>query len=196
MDRTARNILISIALVAAGVISVVYSAYLDMPVYTRIISVSVGIAGILFSAAMRLVYRLFLDRKKANALAISSIIAGAAGVVLVIDGVFYFLDPKYLVLADLVVMGAVTAAFAAFLHKADVGIWVSVLIAGVGGVVAGVLALVNVQVSLLVGCVTASVILIYPLCVEARKKNLDENGRKIVTVREQDIEIIEEEEDK
>ena len=193
MDRTARNILISMALIAAGIISVVYSAFLDLPIFTRIISVTVGIAGVLFSAAMRLVYRLFLDRKKANALALSSIIAGAAGIVLIIDGAFYFLDPKYLVLADLVVMGAVTVAFAAFLHKAEAGIWISVLIAGVGGVVAGVLALINVQVSLLVGSVTASVILIYPLCVEAHKKNLDENGRKIVTIREQDIEIIDEE---
>ena len=194
MDRTARNILVSIVLVTVGIISVVFSAYFDMPFFTRVISVTVGIVGILFSAVMRLVYRLFLDRKKSNALAISSIIAGAAGVVLIIDGAFYFLDPKYLVLADLVVMGAVTVAFAAFLHKADAEIWVSVLTAGVGGVVAGVLALINVQTSLLVGCVAASVILIYPLCVEAHKKNLDENGRKIVTVREQDIEIVEEEE--
>ena len=196
MSRTARNILISLGLIAAGVISVVFSAYIAMPVFTRVISVSVGIMGVAFAAVMRLVYKLFLDRRRSLALSIASIVAGAAGIVLLIDGVLYFLNPKYLVLADLVIMGGVTVAFATFLRRAGGGLWIKILIAGVGAIVAGALALVNVQVTLLVGCVTASVILIYPLCVDAYKSKRNENGIKIVTVKEKDIEEIYDDEEK
>lgn len=196
MSKTVRNILVSIGLIVVGVISVIIPLYFNAAVFTRVISVSVGIAGILFSAAMSIVYKLFLGRRQAIALAVVSVIAGAAGVVLLIDGALYFLDPKYLVLADLVIMGGVTVAFALFLRRSDIDFWITVMIAGAGGITAGVFALLYVQVSLLVGCVTAAVILIYPLCVEAHKAKLDDNGRKIVVVREQDIEVIEDEEKK
>lgn len=196
MSKTVRNILVSIGLIVVGVISVIIPLYFNAAVFTRVISVSVGIAGILFSAAMSIVYKLFLGRRQAIALAVVSVIAGAAGVVLLIDGALYFLDPKYLVLADLVIIGGVTVAFALFLRRSDIDFWITVMIAGAGGITAGVFALLYVQVSLLVGCVTAAVILIYPLCVEAHKAKLDDNGRKIVVVREQDIEVIEDEEKK
>ena len=196
MNKTVRNILISLALIAAGVYSVTVAAITDVPIFSRVICISVGIVGVLFSLVMYLAYRLFLNRNKAIIFAVVSAVAGMAGIVLLVNDILGFWEPKYFVLLDLVMMGGVTVAFSAFLRKTNVGFWVSVLIAGIGGIVAGVLALASVQASLLTGCVTASVILIYPLCVAAHKARYNAKGIKIVTVKEKDIEVIDDEEKK
>lgn len=186
MKKTTQRILIAAVLVAIGVLTVLF------PLFSGVIAAAVGVTGILFAIVMGTVARSVLHSRSADALTVVSVIGAAIGVLLLLNRLWQFADMRYLVLIELTFTGVITFTLGFHMKEKRIKIWLYVTVAGGGAVVAGFTALWRVEAAFLTGCVTAAVLTVVPLIVKRMTSGKDERGRKIVVVKEKDIEIIEE----
>ena len=182
MNGNARKILISAITVAAGILAVIF------PYFNAPIAIAVGFMSIVYAMVMGTVYRASDRSGRAAALAVAAAVSAVAGVLLFINRFI-----KFMLFAALVSGGLVTVGLALRLRDRRFKIWLSVFIAGVGSAVAGIAALFMAEAALLAGCVTAAVIILRPVIAAKLAAGRDERGNKIVTVKDKDIEIIEDE---
>lgn len=187
MNGNARKILISAITVAAGILAVIF------PYFNAPIAIAVGLMSIVYAMVMGTVYRASDRSGRAAALAVAAAVSAVAGVLLFINRFIKFMPQGILLFAALVSGGLVTVGLALRLRDRRFKIWLSVFIAGVGSAVAGIAALFMAEAALLAGCVTAAVIILRPVIAAKLAAGRDERGNKIVTVKDKDIEIIEDE---
>ncbi len=191
MNQT-QKFMVAAVLVAAGILAVVF------PIWEGVLCVTVATAGIVYAMCMGTVCRTVLRTRGARTLTMAAYVIAAAGVLLILNRFWGFVDARYLMLAELVAVGWVTIGLGLQCKDGGLRVWPTVVIAGIGTVAAGLFALLRVEAVFTVGCVTAVILLfrkdIMQLCIRPK----DEKGRKIVTIKAKDIEIIpaEEEENK
>ena len=189
--KTQNRIVTAVILLVLGAIAPFFG------VFENIVCEITGIAGILYALALWTLYRTMLRTRQTLALAVAAVVSGAAGLLLLFNRFWRFVDPRYLVLAVPVACGLVTIGLGLQLRERGNALWKNVTAAGGGVVAAGLLSLWRITVSLTAGCVTAAVLLLRPAVTAAVRKQREkrEKNRNVITVREKDIEVIPAEDD-
>ncbi|MDE6397686.1 MAG: hypothetical protein K2L51_00025 [Clostridiales bacterium] len=186
-----KRTVVAVILLVLGVIAPFFG------VFANIVCEIIGIAGILYAMALWTLYRTMFRTRQTLALAIAAVVSGAAGLLLLFNRFWGFVDSRYLVLAVLTAFGSVTVGLGLQLRERQSALWKNVTAAGAGIVAAGLLSLWRITVSFTAGCVTAAVLLLKPAVTAAvrRQKEKREKNKNVITVREKDIEVIPAEDD-
>lgn len=165
----------------------------------------VGTAGIVLAVTMWSIYRISYRTKQTLFLGIAAIVAALLGGLLMTDRFFPFMPIKYLVAAQLVLIGTVVLLLGLYLKKNDWVVqlfglfrpkntgmlWLGIVIGGSGTAAAGLLGLWCVAAATVAECIALSVVLLRPVVSMALQKQKEKQNEKVITIRERDIEVIE-----
>lgn len=182
--------------VICAILLVVGGLVLAFPLFSGAIGAAVGCAGILAAMIMGMLYRTLYRTCRTMALSVAAVITAAVGILLLLNCLWKFADMRFLVLPELVALGTITVALGLFLKEKTSTLWIYVLVAGSGAVAAGLCALWCVEAAFAFGCVVAAFSLFLPEIVRAVAKRKEDRANKIVTIREKDIEIRKDEDEK